>query len=95
MSESVLRPRSLVLVFAALIGLTIVTVGASYLDLGAWHATVGLAIAVAKAVLIGLFFMHVWQSRRFTWVVAVAGVFWLGLLMGLTLTDVLTRGYYF
>jgi cytochrome c oxidase subunit 4 len=78
-------------VFAALIALTLLTVGLSRLDLGAWHSAVGLTIACCKALLVALFFMHLLSSSRLTWLVALAGVFWLAILIGLTLTDYLTR----
>jgi cytochrome c oxidase subunit 4 len=78
-------------VFAALIGLTFLTVGVSFLHLGAWHAVVGLAIATTKATLVALFFMHLIHETGLTRVAAAAGLFWLAILMGLTLTDFLTR----
>jgi cytochrome c oxidase subunit 4 len=78
-------------VFGALIALTVLTVGVSFLDLGAWHTVVGLTIACCKALLVAFFFMHLLSSTRLTWVVAVAGLFWLGILIGLTLSDYLTR----
>ena len=67
MSERILSPTVYYLVFAALIGLTAVTVGVSFLDLGPWHTAAGLAIAVCKALLVAMFFMHVLQSGRLTW----------------------------
>lgn len=80
-------------VFAALIVLTVLTVGASFLELGNWHTAVGLVFAVAKASLVALFFMHLLYSTRLTWVVAAAGLYWLGILLVLTLSDYLTRGW--
>ena len=50
-----------------------------------------LVIAVVKATLVILFFMHVWHSTRLTWVVVGGGLFWLGILLALTLSDYLTR----
>ena len=81
---SITRPRIYVLVFVALLGLTAVTVRLSFVDLGEWHSAVGLAIAVAKALLIVLFFMHVLHGTKLIWVIAISGLFWLGLLMTLT-----------
>jgi cytochrome c oxidase subunit 4 len=93
MTGSFVTPRTYLLVFAALIGLTAATVAACRFDLGVWHGPVGLGFAGVKATLIVLFFMHVWRSSRLTWVIALSGVFWLGLLLGLTMTDVLTRSW--
>jgi cytochrome c oxidase subunit 4 len=80
-------------VFAALLVLTGVTILLGGVDLGAWHATVGLAIATTKATLIVLFFMHMLHSSRLTWVVAGASLLFLALLLGLTLTDYLSRSW--
>jgi cytochrome c oxidase subunit 4 len=91
MSERIIPPRTYSAVFAALIALTLITVGVSFLDLGSWHTAVGLAFGAAKATLVVLFFMHLLYSPRLTWVVAGAGLFWLGILLVLTLTDYLTR----
>ena len=87
------QPRKCVLVFLALLALTGATVGLSYVDLGPWHAAVGLTIAAAKALLIGLFFMHLLRSKSVIWVIALSGLFWLGILMSLTLTDYATRSW--
>jgi cytochrome c oxidase subunit 4 len=52
---------------------------------------VALTIAVSKASLVALYFMHVRWSSRLTWVFVGAGVFWLLILIALTLSDVFTR----
>jgi cytochrome c oxidase subunit 4 len=91
MAEHVTRPPTYYLVFAALIGLTVLTVCVSFLELGTWHTAVGVGIGVVKALLVALFFMHLWGSTRLTWLVVAAGLFWLGILMALTLSDYLTR----
>ena len=86
-----ITPRTYWTVFAALIALTLLTVGLSFVELGVWHSIVGLAIATAKALLVALFFMHVLYSSRLTWIMVGAGAFWLGIRLVLTLTDYLTR----
>ena len=78
-------------VFAALMALTGITVAAALFDLGWLNPLVAVAIAVIKAVLVVLFFMHVRYSSRLTWVVIVSGLFWFGILVVLTLTDYTTR----
>ena len=92
MSHPSASPRTYALVFAALIVLTITTVGLSYVELGDWHAPVGLVVAAVKALLVVLFFMHVLYSSRLTWIFALSGLFWLGILLALTMTDFVTRG---
>ena len=93
MAEHKITPRSYLLVFVALLVLTFTTLGLDLIDLGPWHAAVGLAIAATKAMLVILFFMHVWYSTRLTWLVALGGLAWVAILFGLTLTDFLTRDW--
>jgi cytochrome c oxidase subunit 4 len=80
------------LVFFALIVLTWVTTYVSTLDLGRWNIFVALAIAIFKASIVALFFMHVWYSTRLTKMIVVAAIFWLILLLFITMTDLWTRG---
>ena len=61
--------------------LTAVTVWVANLDLGRWNAIVALSIAVLKATLVVLYFMHVRYSSRLTWIFVGAGFFWLGILI--------------
>jgi cytochrome c oxidase subunit IV len=91
MSESITPTRTYYTVFAALIALTLVTVAVSFLELGAWHTTVGVLIGAVKASLVGLFFMHLLHASKASWLAVLAGLFWLVILMGLTLSDYLTR----
>ena len=80
-------------VFAVLLLLTAVTVAVSFTDLGDGNAIIALTIAMVKALLVVLFFMHIRYSNRLTWVVIAAGVFWLAVLITLTMGDELTRGW--
>jgi len=63
------------------------------LDLGLLNVVVALTIAVIKATLVVLYFMHVRWSSRLTWVFVCAGFFWLAIMVALTLSDYLTRGW--
>lgn len=81
------------LVFGSLIAGTLLTVAAAKVDMGALNNVVMLAIACSKASLVVLFFMHVRWSSRLTWVVAMAGFFWLLILFGIGMTDYMTRGW--
>src|SRR3954463_8748027 len=80
-------------VFAALIVGTAATVGIAFIDLGAMNNVAMLGIAMVKALLVILFFMHVRWSTRLTWVVVAAGFFWLLILFTLTMTDYFSRGW--
>ena len=80
-------------VFFALIVLTWVTTYIATVDLGRWNIFVALAIAIFKASLVVLFFMHVWYSTRLTKMIVTASIFWLILLLFLTMADIWTRGW--
>jgi cytochrome c oxidase subunit 4 len=80
-------------VFLALLVLTATTVAVAFLDLGALNNVVALGIAVLKATLVILFFMHVRYATRLTGLVVVSGVFWLFIMVSLTLADYATRGW--
>jgi cytochrome c oxidase subunit 4 len=79
-------------VFASLLALTLLTTGAAFIDLGGrLNALVAITIAVFKALLVILYFMHVRYSDRLTWVFVAAGFFFLLILIGGTMDDLLTR----
>jgi cytochrome c oxidase subunit IV len=93
MSEHVV-PRSVYyVVFGTLMVLTGLTVWVAYLDLGFLNTAMALGIAVTKATLVVLYFMHVRYGTRLTWVVVSSGFFWLGILIVLGLSDYLSRGW--
>ena len=79
-------------VFAALMVLTVVTWAVAQIDLGWANDVVALTIAVTKALLVILFFMHLRYSTRLTKLTAFSGFFFLALLIFLTLNDYVTRG---
>jgi len=93
MAERIEAKRVYYLVFAALMALTAVTTAAAFVDLGRLNTVVALAIAVSKAMLVVLFFMHVRHSSRLMKVVIGGGLFWLLILIALTMADFLTRGW--
>ena len=81
-------------VFAALLGLTALTTGIAFVDLGRiGNISVAVTIAVMKAVLVMLYFMHLRYSSHLTILFASAGVFWLGIMLVLTLSDYVSRGW--
>ncbi len=61
------------------------------LDVGRWNFVIAVSIATAKAVLIVLFFMHVYYSPPLTRLVACGGFFFLSIMLGLALCDYATR----
>jgi cytochrome c oxidase subunit 4 len=75
----------------ALLALFILTIAAAFVHLGALNVYVAVTIAVIKATLVVLYFMHVRYHTRLTWIFASAGFLWLIILFALTLADYATR----
>jgi cytochrome c oxidase subunit 4 len=92
MPERIVSIKVYAKVLAALLVLTATTCAVSFVDMGRMNAVVGVAIAFAKASLVALVFMHLRYSPRLMLVVATAGLYWLGILIALTMGDFLTRG---
>ena len=80
-----------VLIWAALLGLLVLTFVLAKTDLGYFNNVVAIAIALSKMMLVVLFFMHVRYEKPLTWVFVCAGVIWLLIMFDLTLTDYMTR----
>jgi len=91
--EHIVPRRTYYIIFGILMVCTYLTVQAALFDLGALNTVVALSIAVFKAALVVLFFMHVKYSTRLTWAVVAGSLFWLGILLVLTLNDYLTRAW--
>jgi cytochrome c oxidase subunit 4 len=81
-------------IFGALMVLTGLTVAAAFVNLGSFNFPVAIGIAITKATLVVLFFMHVKYSSRLTKMIVGMAFFFLFILFGLTLTDYLSRGWY-
>jgi cytochrome c oxidase subunit IV len=81
-------------VFAALMILTAITVGVAFIHLGSLNFPVALGIAITKATLVILFFMHVKYSSRLTKMIVGMAFFFLAVLLLLTMTDYGSRGWY-
>ncbi len=79
--------KILVGVFGALVMLTIITVSASYVDFGEYNLVVALAIAVVKASLVVLFFMHLIWDRPFNAIVFIGCLIFVGIFVGFALID--------
>ena len=93
MSAHVVPRKVYYAVFVALLVLTAITTAVAFVDLGPWNTVVALGIAFLKATLVALFFMHVKYSPRLTQVVVAGGIFWLAILIVLTLSDFVSRGW--
>ena len=93
MSEHLVPRKVYFAVFAALLVLTTITTAVAFIDLGPWNTVAALGIAFVKATLVALYFMHVKYSPRLTQIVVAGGIFWLAILIVLTLSDFMTRGW--
>jgi cytochrome c oxidase subunit IV len=94
MAEHLVKKRTYILVWVVLIFLTGLTAGLSFVNMGHWSAVVAFLIAVMKAVLVAIFFMHLlYENERVVWIWAGVGIFWLGILMVMTIADYATRGF--
>jgi cytochrome c oxidase subunit IV len=86
--------RSYVAVFGTLMVLTTVTVAAAFTSLGSLNFPIAISIALTKATVVVLFFMHVKYSSKLTKFVVGSCLFFLACLFGLTFTDYLSRGWF-
>ena len=91
MSQHIIPVRSYVLVFLALMGLTALTFGVAFINLGSMNTLIALVIAATKMLLVMLIFMHVKYSSRLTKLAILAAFFWLALLLTFTMSDYFTR----
>jgi len=78
-------------IFVLLMLLLVATIAIASFDLGRLNIVAALLIAVVKALLVILFFMHVRHNPKITWAFVAAGFFWLGILLTLTFTDYASR----
>lgn len=96
MSDHIVPVKTYVTIFLILLTMTFVTVGVAFVDLDRllphFNIMAALAIAVFKAVLVILFFMHVKYSPRLTWLVVGASFVWLAIMLVITVADYTSRG---
>jgi cytochrome c oxidase subunit 4 len=93
MSQPIVPQKTYLLVFLGLVGLTILTTGVAFIDLGPFNTVAALAIAFTKMLLVILFFMGVRHSGGLVRIILVAGFFWLALLIAFTTADYRTRSW--
>lgn len=93
MSSHIVPLKNYFAVFILLMVLTAATVWAAFQDFGTLNTVVALSIAIVKASLVILIFMHVLYSSSLVRVAAVAGFVWLLILFGFTIADVVSRGW--
>lgn len=89
----IVSPKVYLAIIAALLVGTAITVWVSFIDLGRWNPIIALAIACTKAMLVVLFFMHVKYSTKLTKLTLVSGLFIFLALVGMTLSDYMSRAW--
>ena len=72
---------------------TAITVWAAFQNFGPFNIVIALGIATIKATFVVLYFMHARYSPKRTQLVIVCSVFWLAIMLGLTLSDYNTRSH--
>ena len=79
-------------IFFALMILTGVTVAFAYLNLGFFNFPVAMLVAGFKASLVVWYFMHVKYQSHLTKLTVATGLFFLTILLGMSLIDYVSRG---
>lgn len=93
MSMHVVPKKTYLLIFVLLLALTGITIRVAFVDMGRGNTILALTIAMLKALLVVLYFMHVRYSSQLTRLVIAGGVFWLLILIAITMSDYLSRGW--
>ena len=89
----IVSPTVYITIGAILLVMTALTCGMSYVDLGVFNAVVALAIAVFKASLVVLFFMHIKYSTKLTKLTVISGIFIFLGLISMTMADYISRAW--
>jgi len=89
----IVGPVTYAIIFGLLLVGTAITIGASYLEMGPWNPVVAILIAVIKATLVVLFFMHIKYSSKLMKLTVGAGLFTFLILVGMSLADYFTRAW--
>jgi cytochrome c oxidase subunit IV len=91
MSEHIVSKKVYYTIFLTLMVLTALTVMVAFIDLGSLNLPVAIAIAIVKATLVFLFFMHVKYGSKLVKIGIVAALFTLMIMFSITLSDFFTR----
>jgi cytochrome c oxidase subunit 4 len=89
----IVTPKTYLAVYATLLVATALTTGAAFIDLKQFNPVLALAIACFKAVIVILFFMHVYFSSRLMKLTVSAGFFTFIVLIMMTLSDYMSRSW--
>jgi cytochrome c oxidase subunit 4 len=92
-SEHIVSPKVYAVIFLSLMIGTAITVWAAFQNFGKFNIVIALVIASIKATLVILYFMHARYSPKRTQLVIACSVFWLAIMLVLTLADYGTRAH--
>jgi cytochrome c oxidase subunit IV len=90
-SEHIVSPKIYIIIFATLMLGTAITVWAAYQNFGQFNIIIAIGIATVKATLVVLYFMHARYASKRTQLMIVSGMFWLAIMLFMTLSDYITR----
>ena len=93
MHDHITPVKTYVAVWATLLVFTVVTTLVSFIELGPWNIVIAMLIAFTKATLVVLIFMHVKWGSPLTKLFVVGALGWLVLLLAITLSDYISRGW--
>ena len=89
----IVQPKTYIIVFVTLLAFTAITVAAAFVNLGVFNPIIALAIACTKAVIVILFFMHVFFQSRLIKLTVMSGFFTFLILITMSLSDYLSRAW--
>jgi cytochrome c oxidase subunit IV len=93
MKEATVSIKTYTLTWLSLLALTLITTLIGFVDLGAFTMVIAVAIAAIKAAIIAAIFMHALLEAKLVKVVIAGGIGWFLILVTLTMTDYVTRGW--
>jgi len=83
----VVPPKVLLAVYGVLLLLTVITVAVTDFELGNWNVWVALLVALAKAAVVALYFMHLRWDSPFNAICLIAALFFVCIFIGITVLD--------
>lgn len=90
-SKDIDSTATLLIVYVAIMALTLLSVGLSSTGLGKFSLPFQLVIGAIQAAIVGYHFMHLKQGDRVVILTALASIFWMGILFVLFMADYMTR----
>ena len=89
----IVTPKTYAIVFLTLLAFTAITVTAAFRNFGIFNPIIALAIACTKAVIVILFFMHVYFQSKLIKMTVASGFFTFLILIFMTLSDYISRAW--